>query len=170
MTTRRFFNVARRFGATSAAAGVALVMVAAVALAAGGGGPETNPPTPPKTVTFPSHVGEVTFPHAMHVNELEIECSACHHPVTAPKLSTPHPQYFTQCSVPCETCHGASPGRPGEHRCSSCHTSAVDPAHDAIPSTKVALHQSCSACHEIGTGQDASNNCETCHSGPKNPW
>lgn len=144
-----------------------MVMAAGVAVAAGGDGQEA---APPETVTFPSHVGEVTFPHAMHVEDLGIDCADCHHPVTAPALHTPHPGYFSQCSVPCETCHGAAPERPGEHQCTTCHTGVVDAAHDAIPSAKVALHRTCSACHEIGTGPDASNNCENCHSGPRKPW
>ncbi len=170
MRLRLFRQAVRRRGATPAAVGLVLLTATAMVLAAGGEGRKQDAQSPPETVTFPSHVGAVTFPHAMHVEALGIECADCHHPVTAPELSTPHPDYFNQCSVPCETCHGAPAGRTGDHNCASCHVSTVDAAHDAVPSAKVALHRTCSACHEIGTGPDASDNCENCHSGPKEPW
>ncbi len=170
MRMRLYRNQARRRRAAPAAVGLLLVMAAAVTPASGGDRPDATATVPPESVTFPSHVGEVTFPHAMHVDDLGIDCADCHHPVTAPRLTTPHPGYFARCSVPCETCHGAAPERPGDHACASCHTGAVDAAHDAIPSAKVALHRACSACHEIGTGPAASSSCVNCHSGPKKPW
>ncbi len=148
-----------------------LVVAGLVASVPGGAGePEPEGGGPPDTVTFPSHVGEVTFPHAMHVEDLGIDCTDCHHPVTAPKLDTPHPKTFESCSVRCDTCHGRKDTEPADHRCTTCHTKTVDAAHDAIPSVKVALHETCFTCHEVGTGPDASGSCANCHSGPKEPW
>jgi len=150
----------------------AAVILGGVAAAVPGGAvePPATEPAPPEMVTFPSHVGEVTFPHAMHAEDLGIECTDCHHPVTAPKLVTPHPEAFEGCSVQCTTCHGRVATGADDRRCTTCHTARVDAAHDAIPSAKVALHQTCSACHEVGTGPDASASCTNCHSGPKEPW
>jgi len=161
-------------GRTVLVALLACVVFAVGAAVAVGGGETTGAaaPTagPPETVTFPSHVGEVLFPHAMHVEDLGIDCTDCHHPVTAPKLDTPHPETFEGCSVRCDTCHGRATSEPADHRCSTCHPATVDAAHDAIPSTKVALHRTCFTCHEVGTGPDASASCENCHSGPKASW
>jgi len=134
------------------------------------GGEEPGAAGPPDMVTIPSHVGEVTFPHAMHADDLGIDCADCHHPVTAPALHTPHPETFQGCAVRCDTCHGRTASEPADHRCATCHPARVDAAHDAIPSTKVALHKTCFGCHEVGTGPDASASCVNCHAGPKEPW
>lgn len=124
---------------------------------------------PPKIVVFPNRVGEVDFPHAMHIDDLGIDCGDCHHPVRAPELQTPHPQYFKECQVPCSTCHRADGTTEASHNCASCHKEA-GPKSGKMLSSKVALHQMCGNCHEIGTGEDASKSCSFCHTGPRKPW
>jgi len=124
---------------------------------------------PPKEVVFPAPLGQVVFPHAMHVDDLGIDCADCHHPVTAPALSSPHPQYFKECQVACSTCHGTGSTNQATHACTSCHKEP-GPQSAKLLSSKVALHQMCGNCHEIGTGKDASASCSVCHSGPRTPW
>ena len=128
-----------------------------------------TPGGPPETWTFPSHVGEVRFPHAMHVEELELECTECHHDVQAPELHSPHPQYFEEGRIECQTCHHMGPAPSTSKQCTSCHHRSSN-IRERIPSAKVALHQTCGNCHEIGTGAEASQSCTTCHSGPEKPW
>lgn len=125
--------------------------------------------SPPETWTVPSHVGEVRFPHAMHVEELELDCTECHHEVRAPALQSPHPQYFKESRIECQTCHHTGPAPSTSRQCASCHHRSSN-IREEIPSAKVALHQTCGNCHEIGTGAEASQSCTTCHSGPKKPW
>ncbi len=143
------------------------VLAAAVGLAAGDSGPA---PVPPDTVRFTSHVGEVVFPHALHADELGVDCQDCHHGVTAPKLTTPHPTYMEQCSGSCDACHGRKADEACDHNCDHCHSKVINVEHDEIPSRKVALHHTCGACHEIGTGSEASAACSNCHGGPREPW
>jgi len=143
------------------------VLTAAVGLAAGGSG---SVPAPPDTVKFPSHVGEVVFPHALHVDDLGIDCQDCHHRVTAPELTTPHPTYLEQCSGSCDACHGRKADEACDHNCGHCHSKVINVAHDRVPSPKVALHRTCGACHEIGTGPQASAVCSNCHGGPMEAW
>ncbi len=155
---------------TAVAVAVALAAVGGAAAADGGGGtarPAEGPP--PKVVTFPARVGQVTFPHAMHVDDLGIDCTDCHHPVTAPTLDTPHPRYFKACRIPCATCHHADGTARSSHRCTTCH-GEPGPRSSRMLSAKVALHRMCGNCHEIGTAKDASASCSFCHTGPRRPW
>ncbi len=120
-------------------------------------------------MVFPSVVGEVHFPHDFHVEELEVECEACHHPVTGSVLDTPHPDYLSGCGVECTTCHGGVGRNVEEMNCESCHAAAFRVGHQRL-SLKVAVHRTCSTCHEMGTGSVAGASCKTCHSGPPRPW
>jgi len=124
---------------------------------------------PPKVVVFPNRVGEVKFPHAMHIDDLGIDCADCHHPVTAPKLNTPHPQYFKECDIACVTCHHADGTTKATRNCTTCHKQP-GPQSAKMLSSKVALHEMCGNCHDIGTGKDASASCSFCHTGPRKPW
>ncbi len=133
--------------------------------------------SPPGEVRWPSHVGEVVFPHRAHVEELGLECTECHHPTRAPRLVTPHPEVFSGELRRCALCHrepvtaGGSPAPAGRQvgRCDSCHGPRTTRAGD-FPGLRVALHATCGKCHEIGTGAAASASCATCHAGPATPW
>ncbi len=150
---------------------LAVALVAAAAVASPGGSGDDAPGTqaPPEEISYPSTVGEVHFPHAFHIDDLEIACEDCHHPVEAPKLTTPHPQYFRECGVDCATCHRGELATATAHRCQACHGPTTQHRCDHV-STKVAVHRMCSGCHEIGTGSEASRSCENCHTGPHRPW
>jgi len=133
--------------------------------------------SPPGEVHWPSHVGEVVFPHRAHVEELGLDCAECHHPTRAPKLVTPHPEYFSGEMQRCSLCHREPVASRGSetaagdqaYRCASCHGPRTTRAGD-FPGLKVALHETCGKCHEIGTGAAASASCATCHTGPAAPW
>ncbi|GEM_PF-1989674 len=137
--------------------------------------------SPPGEIRWSSHVGEVAFPHGMHVEDLGIECTECHHPTRAAKLETPHPEIFTGELQRCSLCHreagpkrarGTSSGNGADtrqYRCATCHGPRTTRAGE-FPGFKVAMHATCGKCHEIGTGTKASASCATCHSGPATPW
>ncbi|HHQ49678.1 MAG TPA: hypothetical protein ENK19_12450 [Acidobacteria bacterium] len=168
---------ARKGGGWPLAALAVLILLTVTlfgATVAGAAGKGSNKSTtaeaqPPEKVVFPARVGEVVFPHAMHVNDLGIDCTDCHHPVKAPELKTPHPQYFKECQVACSTCHHADGTTRQTHNCTTCH-GEPGPQSSRIPSAKVALHEMCGNCHDIGTGKDASASCSFCHTGPRKPW
>ncbi|NIP18995.1 MAG: hypothetical protein GWM87_13205 [Xanthomonadales bacterium] len=118
-------------------------------------------PSMPMEVMFESSMGDVRFPHNVH---LKFGCVACHHQVHAGVLETPHPEYMDSSWVNCETCHSAEPATPGPYyRCSACHHSEPTDISDETLSAKVVLHQSCWKCHTSGTGAEASKGCVTCH-------
>ena len=48
----------------------------------------------PPILVWPSRVGEVTFPHEMHFDDLDISCEECHHEINAARLEMPHEDYF----------------------------------------------------------------------------
>ncbi len=124
--------------------------------------------TPPELMRFPSHRGEVSFPHLEHIEEFEILCDECHHEVKARALDTPHPKYFENQSVRCSICHGGAP--PAEAKsCEGCHH-RLRRITDETLSAKVAMHKACASCHEIGLGAEASASCEGCHTGDPLPW
>ena len=136
--------------------------------------------SPPVEVRWPSHVGEVVFPHRLHVEDLGLECNSCHHPTRAPKLVTPHPRILAGETQGCALCHreDVKPGKARSaegkqdgraYRCEACHGPRTTRAGD-FPGLRVALHATCGTCHEIGTGAEASASCATCHSGPPKPW
>lgn len=121
----------------------------------------------PIEVVFPSHLGEVIFPHELHT-EMGTPCEDCHHETLASSLSMPHAEYFEDFWIRCETCHhtAAEPGCP--QGCSGCHHGSPATIADETLSSKVVIHQACWECHPIGVGSEASQGCSLCHrSAPK---
>lgn len=122
----------------------------------------------PEEIQFPSTVGEVSFPHLFHIEDLEMECVDCHHQINADILVTPHPSYFKSSWINCEICHNES----GEIKqkiftCSKCHHPSPVTIADETLSSKVVIHKNCWKCHEVSTGIEASETCGICHSGVK---
>ena len=130
--------------------------------------PATAPPVSPPAipvmpgeVNFESSVGNVLFPHAVH---LKFGCVACHHQIHAEALDTPHPDYLSSSKIHCETCHDSDTETLGQYyKCSNCHHSEPENIADETLSAKVVVHQSCWKCHKSGTGVEASRGCEDCH-------
>lgn len=119
---------------------------------------------PPEEITFSSKVGDVVFPHKMHVEEFELECSDCHHNINAKKIDTPHSDYFKSSQINCQVCHTGSLALMQEdYNCSKCHHS--NPMHIGKEkiTAKVAIHKKCWSCHDMDTGKDASEECTFCH-------
>jgi hypothetical protein len=118
----------------------------------------------PDEFTFSSSVGNVLFPHNLHFEELELECSECHHQIHAMGLDTPHPGYMTSSWINCQICHDTKPENEKDYyKCSDCHHSDPDNIADETLSSKVVMHKSCWKCHESGTGVQASKGCIDCH-------
>ena len=118
----------------------------------------------PGEITYTSSVGDVLFPHNLHVTELEVECVECHHQIHAMELDTPHPDYMTSSWVSCKICHNTdSVKREEYYKCSYCHLTNSDDIADETLSSKVVTHKSCWNCHETGTGVEASQGCVECH-------
>jgi Cytochrome c554 and c-prime/Cytochrome c7 and related cytochrome c len=123
----------------------------------------------PGEITYTSSVGDVLFPHSLHVTELEVECVECHHQIHAMELDTPHPDYMTSSWVSCKICHNTdSVKREEYYKCSYCHLTNSDDIADETLSSKVVTHKSCWNCHETGTGVEASQGCAECHVKDKN--
>lgn len=158
-----------RLPAILGCAGFIVLLGFEVVLTAGTSTAGTAPSAPPDVWTFPSHVGEIRFPHSMHTDMFGMDCTECHHPVKAAKLETPHPEYFEGAVVECHSCHAEKPAGAGAMSCAACHPRNGNVLEDRS-SARVVLHQTCGECHEIGTGQSASESCSFCHSGPKKPW
>jgi len=122
----------------------------------------------PLEIKIPSSVGDVVFPHEMHIEDLEIECVECHHQINAIKLHTPHPDYFRSSWINCKICHnGSEKIKQKVFTCSKCHRTNPANIADETLSAKVVVHKKCWECHEVGTGKEASESCEMCHSGEK---
>lgn len=118
----------------------------------------------PGEITYTSSVGNVLFPHNMHVNDLELECAECHHQIHAMELDTPHPDYMTSSWVSCKICHNTdSVKREKYYKCSDCHLTNSEDIADETLSSKVVTHKNCWNCHETGTGVEASQGCAECH-------
>ena len=125
-----------------------------------------SPATPgmPDIVTFEASVGNVHFPHKLHVDDLELPCVKCHHQVSAVNLVTPHPDYLESSWINCHLCH--DPGKKTDkpyYKCSECHHENPNNITDETLSSKVVTHRSCWKCHESGTGVEASKGCPDCH-------
>lgn len=125
---------------------------------------------PPEALVFASPIGKVTFPHALHVNELGAACTYCHHPAATAPLNTPHSQWLPKAGHQCLACHKKRDSTGEHYACTDCHSQPAPARERVIPSRKVAIHLTCGRCHEIGRGQDASKACVNCHAGEKAPW
>jgi len=115
-------------------------------------------------IKSPSSVGEVTFPHQLHFEDLELECLTCHHETNAATLQMPHPEYFDDFWINCKICHkgsGAVVSQP--QSCSNCHHDSPTDIADETLSAKVVVHKQCWGCHELETGEKASQSCSDCH-------
>lgn len=118
----------------------------------------------PDEIAFTSSVGNVLFPHKLHIEDLELECAECHHQIHAVDLDTPHPDYLTSSWTRCNTCHVTNSERSNQYyKCSECHHSEPSSLADETLSSKVVVHKSCWKCHESGTGVKASTGCSDCH-------
>ncbi len=122
----------------------------------------------PEVIKSESYVGEVSFKHQEHFDDLEIECETCHHEVNAAKLNFPHENYFEDFWIDCLICHHESglKTQPAQ-ACSNCHHTLPENIADETLSSKVVIHKNCWECHEASKGQEASKNCVFCHTGPK---
>ena len=118
----------------------------------------------PAVITSPSALGEVVFPHFLHIDDIGVECDECHHEIDAAALATPHDGFFDDFWIHCQTCHrGPSAVAAGAQACSNCHHQQPATIADQRLSAKVAIHRSCWGCHEVGTGVEASASCASCH-------
>ena len=118
----------------------------------------------PDEITYTSSVGNVVFPHKVHVKDIKIECAECHHQIHAMDLDTPHPDYMESSWINCKICHNTnSETRKKYYKCSDCHHSDPADIADETLSSKVVTHKNCWNCHESGTGVEASQGCVECH-------
>jgi hypothetical protein len=124
--------------------------------------------TVPEVITSPSCIGEVLFPHSLHFEGMEFECTECHHETNAAELTFFHKEYFEEFWIDCTICHRESGETMlGAQACANCHHTHPASITDETLSAKVVIHQNCWQCHEVGTGQQASQYCAFCHGGPK---
>ena len=156
-----------------------LAMAAAITFAAASVSSQAAPPEAapssagtldiPPQIIFPSSVGEVIFPHQMHISNLGIKCVECHHQISAKTLVTPHPDYLKSSWINCAICHNSKSDRikPKAYTCSECHHSDPSNIADETLSAKVVIHKKCWTCHPVGVGKEASKGCQLCHSGKK---
>jgi len=117
----------------------------------------------PEKILFETAVGDVSFPHEVHVSDFGVECGQCHHETAASELNIPHPEYYDDSWGKCETCHQSGVESASPAPCSRCHHDTPMGAADETLSSKVVIHQSCWQCHEVGAGEDASSGCGDCH-------
>ncbi len=118
-------------------------------------------PEIPDEITIESSIGNVLFPHKVH---MRFGCKACHHQIHAMELDTPHPDYLASSWVNCQDCHDTdSKTTRNNYKCSDCHHSEPENIADETLSSKVVVHKSCWKCHKSGTGVKASEGCSTCH-------
>ena len=122
----------------------------------------------PDEIISPSSVGEVTFPHLFHYEDLEFDCEECHHELNAAKLNMPHDEYFNDFWIDCNICHnGNQTARMEAQACSECHHTHPYGIADETLSAKVVIHKNCWKCHEVETGVTASESCTMCHTGER---
>ena len=118
-------------------------------------------PKIPDEINIESSVGNVLFPHKVH---MRFGCKACHHQIHAKELDTPHPDYLTSSWINCQDCHATDAETTrNNYKCSDCHHSEPENIADETLSSKVVIHKSCWKCHKSGTGVKASEGCSTCH-------
>jgi len=141
---------------------------AATTAAAKAAGSGAAAPAIPSEIIIPSSVGEIRFPHQMHIRDLSVKCGDCHHQINAKPLSTPHPDYFSSSWINCGICHEQSEKLSKKtFVCSECHMARPKTIADETLSAKVVVHEQCWKCHAVGTGKEASKACGKCHSGKK---
>jgi hypothetical protein len=122
----------------------------------------------PAVITSLSSAGEAVFPHQKHVDELQIECTACHHETNAATLHFPHEDYFDDFWIDCKICHHEQGAVKLEAQaCSNCHHTRPKDIADETLSAKVVIHKNCWQCHPTEKGAEASQNCKFCHSGSR---
>lgn len=122
----------------------------------------------PAVIKSPSAIGEVSFPHRYHIDELEIECSTCHHETNAVRLHFPHEDYFDDFWIDCTICHRQTADTQlMPQACSKCHHASPTNIADETLSSKVVIHKNCWSCHEAEKGEEASRSCSFCHVGAK---
>ena len=109
--------------------------------------------------------GDVCFPHAMHYDDLGIECVSCHHETNAAELDMPHEDYFEDLWIDCRICHKPGQAASVPLACSNCHHESPTDIADQTLSSKVVIHKSCWECHDVGRAEEASMACKTCHGG-----
>ena len=118
-------------------------------------------PSIPRDITFSSSLGDVLFPHKLH---MKMGCKKCHHQIHAKELLTPHEEYLTYSWVSCQDCHNkASETNVTYYGCADCHHSNLENIADETLTAKVVVHKSCWKCHMSGTGVEASERCGFCH-------
>jgi hypothetical protein len=139
-----------------AATGLALIAVSATAV-------DRGDPSPADEMVSPSAVGEVRFPHALHAEELGLECSECHHETDAASLRMPHEEYLEDFWIDCRSCHRESSLPAVAQSCGECHHASPTSTADETLSAKVVIHRSCWSCHDSGVGEEASRSCGFCH-------
>jgi hypothetical protein len=61
-----------------------------------------------ETISFWARIGDVEFPHLMHIDDFGMACIDCHHETNASSLDIPHAEYFEDFWIDCATCHDAS--------------------------------------------------------------
>jgi|GEM_PF-551548 len=93
--------------------------------------------TPPKSVTLASKIGDVTFLHEKHSEELKISCSECHHMMHKEK---------------------------DKMACKDCHKTTTDGSLSAL---KEVFHKTCKSCHDQKVKESGSRRiptrCNACH-------
>ena len=156
-----------RGGGALALRGAALLVLVASGLAAQAPEAEEVPGLPDAEIVSPSRAGQVTFPHALHAEEMGFECSECHHETAAAGLGTPHGGYLEECRNDCEACHREGTVAAAPQSCSACHHDELSLVATEALSAKVAIHTSCWNCHESGTGEEATRGCGFCHAGER---
>jgi hypothetical protein len=120
----------------------------------------------PEVIVSSSTIGDVSFPHFLHVDDIGVECDECHHEIDAAALVTPHDGFFDDFWIQCQTCHRDGDVVKVAQSCSNCHNGRPVTIADQRLSAKVAIHTRCWSCHEVGTGVQATHACQSCHTRP----
>ena len=92
----------------------------------------------PKEIKFPTKMGEVTFPHSKHQDEIKVDCAACHHQGEGTKCTDCHgkgvvvdgkkaPKFMKAAHKNCRGCHeklskAGKPAGPTKKNCKGCHS------------------------------------------------
>ena len=94
------------------------------------------------------------FTHRRHVNSLMER-------IKDDKLAQ---AFHTKPETLCSACHHNSPLSATPPKCSSCHTTSIDPKNPDRPRLKAAYHLQCMGCHKaMKVGRPKNTDCTTCH-------